>query len=298
MAIPSFEAFLKPALQIYAKNKNEIRPRDIQDEIAKVFNFTEEEKKEMLPSKTETVLKNRIQWAVYYLFRAGLVERTNRGYYKITDLGITESNTDDEINVNYLKKFPSFIEFSNNKSENIKSNDIKKEENQTPDEMILNAQTVYLENLQNELLTKLKQVDPIKFEEIVLFLMEKMNYGVGEKTKISHDGGIDGIINEDELGLEKIYLQAKRYSDNKVNEKEMQNFAGALGCSNVRKGVFITTSYFDDKAKKKALSVQGKVIRLIDGKELTALMIKHNVGVQLKEKVEIKKIDEDFFSEE
>lgn len=298
MSIPSFEAFLKPALQIYAKNKNEIRPRDIQDEISKVFNFTEEEKKEMLPSKTETVLKNRIQWAVYYLFRAGLVERTNRGYYKITDLGIKESNTDDEINVNYLKKFPSFIEFSNNKSENIKSNDIKKEENQTPDEMILNAQTVYLENLQNELLTKLKQVDPIKFEEIVLFLMEKMNYGVGEKTKISHDGGIDGIINEDELGLEKIYLQAKRYSDNKVNEKEMQNFAGALGCSNVRKGVFITTSYFDDKAKKKALSIQGKVIRLIDGKELTALMIKHNVGVQLKEKVEIKKIDEDFFSEE
>ena len=298
MSIPSFEAFLKPALQIYAKNKNEIRPRDIQDEISKVFNFTDEEKKEMLPSKTETVLKNRIQWAVYYLFRAGLVERTNRGYYKITDLGIKESNTDDEINVNYLKKFPSFIEFSNNKSENIKSNDIKKEENQTPDEMILNAQTVYLENLQNELLTKLKQVDPIKFEEIVLFLMEKMNYGVGEKTKISHDGGIDGIINEDELGLEKIYLQAKRYSDNKVNEKEMQNFAGALGCSNVRKGVFITTSYFDDKAKKKALSIQGKVIRLIDGKELTALMIKHNVGVQLKEKVEIKKIDEYFFSEE
>ena len=295
MSIPSFEAFLKPALQIYAKNKNEIRPRDIQDEIAMFFNFTEEEKKEMLPSNKETVLKNRTQWAVYYLFRAGLVERTNRGYYKITDLGIKESNIDDEINVNYLKKFPSFIDF---KSENIKSNNNKEEENQTPDEMILNAQNVYLENLQNELLTKLKQVDPIKFEEIVLFLMEKMNYGVGKKTPISHDGGIDGIINEDELGLEKIYLQAKRYSDNKVNEKEMQNFAGALGCSNVRKGVFITTSYFDDKAKKKALSVQGKVIRLIDGKELTALMIKHNVGVQLKEKVEIKKIDEDFFSEE
>ena len=295
MSIPSFEAFLKPALQIYAKNKKEIRPRDIQDEIAMFFNFTEEEKKEMLPSNKETVLKNRTQWAVYYLFRAGLVERTNRGYYKITDLGIKESNIDDEINVNYLKKFPSIIEF---KSENIKSNNNKEEENQTPDEMILNAQNVYLENLQNELLTKLKQVDPIKFEEIVLFLMEKMNYGVGKKTPISHDGGIDGIINEDELGLEKIYLQAKRYSDNKVNEKEMQNFAGALGCSNVRKGVFITTSYFDDKAKKKALSVQGKVIRLIDGKELTALMIKHNVGVQLKEKVEIKKIDEDFFSEE
>ncbi len=298
MPIPSFEVFLKPALQIYAKNKNEIKPKDIENEIAEIFNFTEEEKQEMLPSKTETVLKNRIQWAVYYLFRAGLVERVNRGYYKITDLGIKESNTNNEIDVNYLKKFPSFIEFSNSKSENTKSNIIDKEEKQTPDEMILKAQAVYLENLQNELLTKLKQVDPIRFEEIVLFLMEKMNYGVGKKTQISHDGGIDGIINEDELGLEKIYLQAKRYSDNKVNEKEMQNFAGALGCSNVRKGVFITTSYFDDKAKKKASSIQGKVIRLIDGKELTALMIKHNIGVQLKEKVEIKKIDEDFFSEE
>ena len=128
--------------------------------------------------------------------------------------------------------------------------------------------------------------------------MEKMNYGIGKMTKLSHDGGIDGIIDEDELGLEKIYLQAKRYSDNKVNEKEMQNFAGALGCSPVRKGVFITTSYFDEKAKRKAASLQGKVIRLVDGDELTRLMIKHNVGVQTKTKIEIKKLDEDFFSEE
>lgn len=100
------------------------------------------------------------------------------------------------------------------------------------------------------------------------------------------------------MGLEKIYLQAKRYSENKVNEKEMQNFAGALGCSPVRKGVFITTSYFDERAKEKAKSVQGKVIRLVDGDELTRLMIKHNLGVQLKTKIEIKKIDEDFFGED
>ena len=130
--------------------------------------------------------------------------------------------------------------------------------------------------------------------------MEKMNYGVGTMTKTSHDGGIDGIINEDELGLEKIYLQAKRYTDNKVNEKEMQNFAGALGCSTVRKGVFITTSFFDEKAKKKAEIAQGKVLRLIDGEELTKLMIKHNVGVQIQTRnyLDIKKIDEDFFVDE
>lgn len=121
--------------------------------------------------------------------------------------------------------------------------------------------------------------------------MGKMNYSVGSMTKLSHDGGIDGIIDEDELGLEKIYLQAKRYSDNKVNEKEMQNFAGALSCSPVRKGVFITTSFFDEKAKKKAedVSKKGLVIRLINGNELPKLMIKHNIGVQIKSKIEIKK---------
>ena len=158
----------------------------------------------------------------------------------------------------------------------------------------------YMENLQSELLSKLKQVEPVRFEQIVLQLMEKMNYGIGQMTKLSHDGGIDGIIDEDELGLEKIYLQAKRYSDNKVNEKEMQNFAGALSCSPVRKGVFITTSYFDEKAKKKAedASKKGLIIRLINGEELTKLMIKHNVGVQIKTIIEIKKLDEDFFSEE
>ena len=162
------------------------------------------------------------------------------------------------------------------------------------------VQNSYKENLQSELLLKLKSVDPVRIEEIVLNLMEKMNYGVGLMTKLSHDGGIDGIIDEDELGLEKIYLQAKRYSDNKVNEKEMQNFAGALSCSPVRKGVFITTSYFDEKAKKKAedASKKGLIIRLINGDELTKLMIKHNIGVQIKTKIEIKKLDEDFFAED
>ena len=164
--------------------------------------------------------------------------------------------------------------------------------------MISKAQALYSDNLQNELLEKLKQVDPVKFERIVLQLMEKMNYGIGSMTKMSHDGGIDGIIDEDELGLEKIYLQAKRYSDNKVNEKEMQNFAGALGCSTVRKGVFITTSFFDEKAKQKAASVQGKVIRLINGTQLASLMIKHNIGVKPIEPIFIrKKIDEGFFIE-
>lgn len=300
MAVPDFQSLMNPVLILYEKKNVELRPRDIEDEIAKLFNLSEEDKNQMIPSNIETILRNRVNWAVYYLFRAGLLDRSKRGYYKISEAGVQENKTGNKINIRYLKKFPSFVDFSNieNKKNSDAENIIESDEYQTPDEMISKAQALYSENLQSELLEKLKQVDPIKFEKIVLQLMEKMNYGIGSMTKMSHDGGIDGIIDEDELGLEKIYLQAKRYSDNKVNEKEMQNFAGALGCSTVRKGVFITTSFFDEKAKQKAASVQGKVIRLINGDELTKLMIKHNVGVQPKTTIEIKKLDEDFFVDE
>lgn len=302
MAVPDFQSLMNPILNLYEKKNVELRPRDIEDEIAKLFNLSEEDKKEMIPSNIETILRNRVNWAVYYLFRAGLLDRPKRGFYKISEAGVKENKAGNKINIGYLKKFPSFVDFSNieNKKNSDSNNMIEVGESQTPDEMISKAQALYSDNLQNELLQKLKQVDPVKFERIVLQLMEKMNYGVGSMTKLSHDGGIDGIIDEDELGLEKIYLQAKRYFDNKVNEKEMQNFAGALSCSPVRKGVFITTSYFDEKAKKKAedASKKGLVIRLINGDELTKLMIKHNIGVQIKTKIEIKKLDEDFFAED
>ena len=291
---------MNPVLNLYEKKNVELRPHDIEDEIAELLNLSEEDKNKMIPSKIETTLHNRVKWAVYYLFRAGLLEKPKRGYYQISKAGVQENKTGNKINTEYLKNFPSFVDFSNieNKKKSDTENIIETDEYQTPDEMISKAQAMYSDNLQSELLEKLKQVDPIKFERIVLQLMEKMNYGTGSETSKSHDGGIDGIIDEDELGLEKIYLQAKRYSDNKVNEKEMQNFAGALGCSTVRKGVFITTSFFDERAKKKADSVQGKVIRLIDGNELTKLMIKHNIGVQTKNTIEIKKLDEDFFVDE
>ncbi len=300
MSVPDFQSLMNPVLNLYEKKNVELRPKDIEDEIAELLNLSEEDKNQMIPSNIETILRNRIKWTVYYLFRAGFLVRPKRGYYKISEVGVKENKTGNKINVEYLKKFPSFVTFfgTENKKNSDTENILETDERQTPDEMMSKAQALYSDNLQSELLEKLKQVDPIKFERIVLQLMEKMNYGIGSMTKMSHDGGIDGIINEDELGLEKIYLQVKRYSENKVNEKEMQNFAGALGCSTVRKGVFITTSFFDERAKKKAASVQGKVIRLINGDKLTKLMIKHNVGVQPKTIIEIKKIDEDFFVEE
>ena len=298
MAVPDFQSMMNPVLDIYTQNGSELRPRDIENEVAERFNLTEEERNEMIPSNIETVLRNRVSWAVYYLFRAGLLERPKRGYYRITDIGKNENQSNKTINVEYLKKFPSFVDFSqiNNKKDIQNDNSNISEESQTPDEMMSKAQELYKDNLQSELLDKLKQIDPVRFEQIVLQLMEKMNYGVGSMTKLSHDGGIDGIINEDELGLGKIYLQAKRYSENKVNEREIQNFVGALDCSDTNKGVFITTSYFGEKAQQKAAAAKNKIIRLIDGDELTNLMIKYNLGVQVKRTFVIKKLDEDYLS--
>lgn len=292
--IPDFQTLMLPVLELL-KNGNPVKLSDMVNIMSDKYNLTEEERNEWLPSKVQKTMYNRVAWAKQYLVNSELIESFERGSFVITQKGLDVlDQKPNKIDLRFLKS----LDNENNIETKTEISDTHIEENKTPEELMENAQALYFESLQKELLAKLKQVDPVRFERIVLDLMEKMNYGVGQITKLSHDGGIDGIIDEDELGLEKIYLQAKRYSENKVNEKEMQNFAGALGCSTVRKGVFITTSFFDEKAKKKASSVQGKVIRLIDGQELTTLMIKHNIGVQTKTRIEIKKLDEDFFIEE
>lgn len=294
MAIPDFQTLMLPLLELL-KDGNPVKLSEMVEIMSDKYNLTEEERNEWLPSRLQKTMYNRVAWAKQYLKNSELIESPEKGSFKITQKGIEIlKENPQKIDLRFLKNLDN--ENQLNAQTEIEDNRI--EENKTPEELIENAQSLYADSLKKELLAKLKSVDPIRFEQIVLELMEKMNYGVGSMTKMSHDGGIDGIIDEDELGLEKIYLQAKRYSENKVNEKEMQNFAGALGCSPVRKGVFITTSYFDERAKRKAESIQGKVIRLVDGDELTRLMIKHNVGIQLKTKIEIKKIDEDFFIEE
>ncbi len=297
MAIPKYDELMMPVLEVLSDRK-EHRITEIVDILGKKLKLTKEELAEKISSGSNK-FAGRVGWARTYLKAAKLIDSPKRAYFVINKRG--EKALQDKPNniLNYLKQYNEFLDFvKSSKDEKVSDKCNLENKTDTPDEMLANAQDMYKENLQTELLIRLKQVDPVKFERIVLQLMEKMNYGIGSMTKMSHDGGIDGIIDEDELGLEKIYLQAKRYSENKVNEKEMQNFAGALGCSPVRKGVFITTSFFDERAKQKAASVQGKVIRLIDGDELTRLMIKHNIGVQIKTKLEIKKIDEDFFGED
>ena len=294
MAIPDFQTLMLPLLELL-KDGNSVKLSEMVEIMSDKYNLSEEERNEWLPSKLQKTMYNRVAWAKQYLKNSELIESLEKGSFKITQKGIDVlKENPQKIDLRFLKN----LDNKNQQNTGTEICDNHIEENKTPEELIENAQSLYTDSLKKELLAKLKSVDPIRFEQIVLELMEKMNYGVGSMTKMSHDGGIDGIIDEDELGLEKIYLQAKRYSDNKVNEKEMQNFAGALGCSPVRKGVFITTSYFDERAKRKAESIQGKVIRLVDGEELTRLMIKHNIGVQTKTKIEIKKLDEDFFNDE
>lgn len=218
---------------------------------------------------------------------------------QITEAGKSVmTNKPLKIDNKFLSQFEQFDQFKNNRNNEI--SETKEDEfftdTHTPDEIFEVAEKEYFNSLKQDLLDALKKVDPVRFERIVLDLMEKMNYGTGSMTKLSRDGGIDGIVDEDELGLQKIYLQAKRYSENKVNEKEIQNFVGALGCSIVSKGVFITTSFFDERAKRKAEAAQGKVVRLIDGDELVTLMIKYNLGVQPKKTYTIKRIDEDYLT--
>lgn len=298
MAIPNYQEFMLPTLEVIADGQ-EHKNSDVVQAVAKKLNLTEEDMQEMLPSGNQQTYYNRAGWARTYLKKAGLLEYPSRGFMQITETGKSVMvNKPLKIDNRFLSQFEQFNQFKNNRNNEI--SETKEDEIftdiHTPDEIFEVAEKEYINSLKQDLLDALKKVDPVRFERIVLDLMEKMNYGIGEMTKRSHDGGIDGIINEDELGLQKIYLQAKRYSENKVNEKEIQNFVGALDCSDTNKGVFITTSYFCEKAQKKAAAAKNKIIRLINGEELVTLMIRYNLGVQTKKTYTIKRVDEDYLT--
>ena len=304
MAIPTYERLMLPVLKVLGDNI-ERTGAEISQIIAKQINLSEEEYNRIYENNPKKIFPDRVAWARTYLKKAGLIESPQRTTSKITKAGINVLKTNPtDIDGKYLERFESFREFRHITSKKVKEEVQEIANNtstQTPDDMLDYAQKIMSENLKSELIEKLKVVNPYKFEEIVLKVMEKMNYGVGALTPKSHDDGIDGIIDEDELGLEKIYLQAKRYSEKKVDSKDMKDFIATLGTSSVKKGVFITTSDFIDSAKKLAekSSIQGNVIVLVNGSLLASLMIKHNIGVQPKQPpIEIKKLDEDFFTEE
>lgn len=248
------------------------------------------------------IIDNRVGWAKTYMKKAGLLESTKRSYFKITDLGLEVlQKNPKEINVKFLEQFPQFIEFRNLRKE--KGEEEKEEENltQTPQELLEYGYQRIKKDLASELLNLVKKSSPRFFEKLVVELLIKMGYGgslkdAGKAIGQSGDGGIDGIIKEDKLGLDIIYIQAKRW-ESVVGSKEVRNFVGSLAGQKANKGVFITTSSFTRDALEYVKTIPHKVI-LIDGETLAQLMIENDVGVSKIISYDIKKIDSDYFEEE
>jgi restriction system protein len=303
MAIPDYQSLMLPLLQ-FAEDKKEHSLHEAIKFLAEKFSLTENEQQELLPSGKQTIFKNRVGWARTYLSKAGLLVSTKRGFFQITDRGIYSLNKSPErIDNRFLRQFPEFNEFQNRKNEKTEKIELENQEdiNKTPEESLETAYQTILINLATEVLDKVKSCSPNFFERLVVELLVKMGYGgtlqdAGKAVGRSGDGGIDGIIKEDRLGLDVIYLQAKRWEGN-VSRPEIQKFAGALLGNQARKGVFITTSDFTKEARDYVRTISSNII-LIDGEELAELMIDYNVGVSVATTYEIKKIDSDYFSEE
>ena len=298
--IPDYQTCMLPLLK-YAGDNNEHKFSDAVDYLSNEFNLTQEERKELLPSKTQDVITNRIGWARTYMKKAGLLEDTRRGYFKITERGqsVIKENL-ERLSTKYLGKFDAFKEFrqKHNEKEVLSVSDNINEA--TPEEMLETGYTKLSENLVDDILTKIAECSPSFFEHIVVDLLVHMGYGgsFSEAAQVvgkSGDEGIDGLIKEDKLGLDTIYIQAKRWKG-VVGRPEIQKFAGALLGQKASKGVFITTSGFTKEAEEYASSVDRKVV-LIDGEKLAILMIEHNVGISTIRTFEIKKIDSDYFEE-
>jgi restriction system protein len=301
MPIPDYQSIMLPLLK-YASDKKEHSIRETIEYLANLFKLTEQERKELLPSGQQYVFDNRVGWARTYLKKAGLLESTKRSFFKITDLGLDVlKKNPQEINVKFLEQFPQFIEFRNLRREKGKEQQKEEELEQTPQELLEYSYQKIKRELGQELLSLVKQSSPRFFEKLVVDLLIRMGYGgslkdAGKAIGQSGDGGIDGIIKEDKLGLDIIYIQAKRW-DNVVGSREIRNFIGSLAGQHANKGVFITTSSFTKDALDYVKTIPHKVI-LIDGEMLTQLMIENDVGVTKISSYDIKKIDLDYFEEE
>lgn len=296
MAVPPFNQIFYPLLKIL-ENGEIIHMRKASKLVEGFFpDLTEEDLAERL-SDGEQKFMNRVSWARTYLKKAGLIDQPERGVVRITSEGIKALRSGvKEIDVNFLRQYQGFIDFENiNKKSSREETAQETNSALSPQDMVEAGIGDLNRTLQDDLLQRLQATDPYYFEQVVLKLFQAMGYGEFKGTPKSGDGGIDGVINQDKLGLESIYVQAKRYADNnKVREPDVRNFIGAMS-GDVSKGIFVTTSSFDDGATHKAKYDRNHRIVLIDGAALTSLMIRYNIGVQVTQTYELKEIDEDFF---
>lgn len=297
MSVPAFDEMMFPLLSVIPSN-GALEKKDAVKRIEDYFKLTPEDVSEKL-SSGQTKLYNRVSWAVWYLNQAKLIETAGaRGTYRLTTKGKDLLRKPAAEIKEELTEYVKSLNRTSGRQTKLQSKSPEEEANKTPEEQIMNAFSVYQKRLVDDVLNQLKSEDtsPEMFEKIVLELMEKMGYGVGQSTPKTHDGGIDGKINEDVLGLGKIYLQAKRWTTANVTEKEMRDFIGAVTVAKVSKAVFITTSDFNKKAQEVAEAYPHGTVRLINGTELASLMIEYGLGVQPGVSIELKKLDKDYFS--
>jgi restriction system protein len=311
MSIPEYQALMLPLLKRAALG--EVRVLDAEKQMGEEFGLTPEERDQLLPSGKQRVLHNRAHWAKFYLMKAGLVSFPRRGTFVATDTGRELlARNPNQINLDLLREYPSFEEFyrgdHSTAVEQIPAAATALSPPSaipvsTPEEQIEKAFRTISSALRTELLQRIAQNTPAFFEELIIDLLVKMGYGgsrpdAAAQLGRSGDGGVDGVINEDRLGLDRVYVQAKRYAEgNVVGRPAVQNFVGSLMGLGATKGVFVTTSKFSSEAIEYARHLRERVI-LIEGQRLAELMIEHSVGVRLNRSVEFKQIDENYFDEE
>lgn len=299
MPIPDYQSIMLPLLLAVGDQK-EHSIHSIIEDLAVSFHLTESERRELLPSGQQEIFDNRVGWARTYMKKAGLVESPKRGQVRITERGKKTLDTKPgQINVQFLEQFPEFIQFRNIKKE--KETHAGIPEVETPAEVLENAFQSLRQSLATDLLEQIRKSSPALFEKIVVELLVTMGYGgsrkdAGEAVGKSGDEGIDGFIKEDRLGLDIIYIQAKRWA-NTVGRPEIQKFAGALQGQRAKKGIFITASDFSKEARDFASRIDSKIV-LIEGHQLAQFMIDHNIGVAPVTNYEVKRIDSDYFEEE
>jgi restriction system protein len=303
MPVPDFQSFFMPVLQCLADGR-ERSTVELRERIAADLKLTQEDIAEKLPSGTQTVFANRVAWACVYLTKAGALERPKRAVFRITSRGreLLALNL-ERLTVRILYRYPEFLAFHKGQRGDSEAEDAqepKEVRDQTPEEQLADAYKVLRESLANDLLETVKNASPRFFEELVVDLLVSMGYGgsvedAGRAVGRSGDGGIDGIIKEDKLGLDVVYVQAKRWS-NSVGRPVVQAFAGSLEGVRARKGVLITTSYFSQDAMEYVRMIEKRIV-LIDGRQLAELMIDHDIGVNTTHTYKIKRMDSDYFEE-
>lgn len=296
--IPDYQTLMRPVLNV--SKDGEISISAAVKLLESTYALSKEEKTKLLPSGKQTQFANRVHWARSYLKQAGLVENPRRGYFTITKAGMLTLESNEKIDNNYLERFESYQEFKSRAgSKSSDDNQISTKRIETPDELLRIGFQQLNNSLTLELLEKLRDGDPSFFEKTIVQLLLKMGYGSSDSSGHvlggAGDDGVDGVINQDPLGVDQVYVQAKRYKiGSNISSGAIRDFYGALGLKDVTKGIFVTTSEFSKKAKETAGKLGARIV-LIDGVRLAELMIEHEIGCRVEEIFKISRLDDGYF---